>query len=816
MPVIGPPPAGGDPAAYYAGVTAATALHVNAAANDGQTIQISNAAYRQLFSMTGGMVTFLPAGDPLPTTGSEPSPGAGSVVLQTWAVDITILKRDLPPGVPPMTAVLYLNVLPDTVRAALDPLVRMQPEPVLLIGWDRLVSPVNRVELEDRFLERLMLGQLAVFVPGGTVLGEMGLSDPANPASDGEFTLRLIDGAGSDLSPLLHLRGMPSYGGAQWTGHPLIGVLAAMAVPVNIYAQFVVWNLTAKVFEPLPAGIAVDLVDYNPGLPNNTLNTQNTDATGSVHFSFPDLQAAAGEQPDLFFLVHTNGANHAGNVLPNEWSTRGWKASDGSPGYYEDFTGVQLGDALHPLVFGIGLDLHVRFEYLHTPKASNDPAPQGVPVDIHVGRPPGNSRMQVRINEDGEIHCILFDVSGGDTIQFHLEFEIEDVAINLPRARVQMPQAGWTTSWDDADRKFYADNDRTSLGTQTTPEVVRITVNDRNVALYMLKIVRELSTFLFYMTNGGWAGVNNLVLFRTSISNHAYSWPVGEVNLPPNNHWDRSTIIHENSHQIMWQEVNFTSLGVGYEAIFGDLATYHFVSLLANSQHALIEGWAEFMEAVFAASSTPPYSVSTVQDGAGVIFPLGPPPHNRGESVEGAFANGLWALFQNQVVTPGVSANAHIPESATGDVSKPAPWIKNAAVRDRFLSMIWEPLRDMHPLANPTSTEMLNNIGVRNPAVWHQLRAELQTYNMAMAAPTLAAIAPAVGPTAGGQNVTLTGTNFVVGTTVTIGGAAAINIVVNSSTSLTADTPPGAVGAVDVIVTAPAGSATLAGGYTYA
>ena len=83
------------------------------------------------------------------------------------------------------------------------------------------------------------------------------------------------------------------------------------------------------------------------------------------------------------------------------------------------------------------------------------------------------------------------------------------------------------------------------------------------------------------------------------------------------------------------------------------------------------------------------------------------------------------------------------------------------------------------------------------------------------ASPTITGISPNNGPEAGGTTVTITGTNLTGANAVTFGGAAGTGIVVNSATSITATTPPGAAGAVDVVVTTPGGSATLTGGFTY-
>src|SRR5205085_11196199 len=70
-------------------------------------------------------------------------------------------------------------------------------------------------------------------------------------------------------------------------------------------------------------------------------------------------------------------------------------------------------------------------------------------------------------------------------------------------------------------------------------------------------------------------------------------------------------------------------------------------------------------------------------------------------------------------------------------------------------------------------------------------------------APTVSNINPNSGTTAGGTSVTITGTNFVSGATVKLGGTAATGIVVSNSTTITATTPAHAAGTADVVVTNP-------------
>ena len=63
--------------------------------------------------------------------------------------------------------------------------------------------------------------------------------------------------------------------------------------------------------------------------------------------------------------------------------------------------------------------------------------------------------------------------------------------------------------------------------------------------------------------------------------------------------------------------------------------------------------------------------------------------------------------------------------------------------------------------------------------------------------------------------MTITGTNFAAGATVTFGGTAATNVSVVNSTTITATTPAGSAGAVTVTVTVNGQSGSLANGFTY-
>ena len=87
----------------------------------------------------------------------------------------------------------------------------------------------------------------------------------------------------------------------------------------------------------------------------------------------------------------------------------------------------------------------------------------------------------------------------------------------------------------------------------------------------------------------------------------------------------------------------------------------------------------------------------------------------------------------------------------------------------------------------------------------------------APAAPTISLVSPNSGTTAGGTSVTITGTGFQSGATVTFGGTASPLVSFHSATQLTALTPARSAGLVNVVVTNPdAQSAKAINAFTFA
>src|SRR5690606_32483979 len=102
---------------------------------------------------------------------------------------------------------------------------------------------------------------------------------------------------------------------------------------------------------------------------------------------------------------------------------------------------------------------------------------------------------------------------------------------------------------------------------------------------------------------------------------------------------------------------------------------------------------------------------------------------------------------------------------------------------------------------------------VTNPDGQTDTLASAYTYQ---AAPTLTSISPTAGALGGSTTLTLTGTGFLTGAAVTVGGSACGSVTVVNSTTITCSTPVHAAGTVDVVIANADGqSATLASSYTY-
>jgi len=83
-----------------------------------------------------------------------------------------------------------------------------------------------------------------------------------------------------------------------------------------------------------------------------------------------------------------------------------------------------------------------------------------------------------------------------------------------------------------------------------------------------------------------------------------------------------------------------------------------------------------------------------------------------------------------------------------------------------------------------------------------------QTFTTLVAAPTITGVLPTTGPTTGSTSVIITGTYLTASTAVKFGNTNADNYVVNSATQITAISPAGTIGTVDITVTTAGGTSS--------
>jgi len=115
----------------------------------------------------------------------------------------------------------------------------------------------------------------------------------------------------------------------------------------------------------------------------------------------------------------------------------------------------------------------------------------------------------------------------------------------------------------------------------------------------------------------------------------------------------------------------------------------------------------------------------------------------------------------------------------------------------------------------PSASTGSVNVTVTNEDGQTAILVDTFTYIQAPA-PTVTSANPSTGFTTGGTAVTVSGSNFADGAIISFGANQATNVTFFNSTTLTADTPSGSIGAVDVTVAnIDDQSGTLTNGFTY-
>jgi hypothetical protein len=700
-----------------------------------------------------------------------------------------------------MTSSIYINIDPASVRTALTPLVNIVNVRILDKSWSETETSDPATELlsakQAKYLDRLMLGEKFVPVDGGYQLGELGLNAALNP----EFTLKFIDGTAiTNISPVLYIRNMPVFDDPnKWTDHPMITSTSAFTSPLEIYIKFEVWNPSSVDFPSNAAYIGVDqnievkLMDYDPISGDDELASAFTNANGVVHFSLASLPLdSGGGNPDLYFkIINPTCAAITEFTLPVEWSTANtgltsvtfWNSSDGTPGYFPDFGGVQLGNAVTPITYRIGMDYHLRLKYFNITSTAEN-FTKGIKVELLKESVGFTNILETNFtDQNGEIHNITFNALPESDLLFRIHYNIEDIAINLKTTNVYLDKTSennqtnyWYTNSDDEPVKLYfEDNRNTSLfdisSSQNNIPLEYIFKNElkRSYSFYFLKIVREIHEFLHYFTNGDWQGREiNLRQFHflDPFNTLPTSFPNGIINYTKNeNQWTRSTIVHEYFHQVMWQESNYTNGDIAGQFLydgFSDFDFYHSPDRITNVNQSLTEGWAYALESVFEPSQQ--YLKLTQLSPTTTLNPLSLSELNKGLTSEGAYGNTIYNVFWKYVV--GTNFNyGQILESSNGDLINKNTWMTSAnqsLMSSNFISLIWNPLKNLSSMtswSNKTTQVFLQSMLSNNVAIEHKLRGEMYRWNLMVEIPILNSLLPASAPS--NALITITGDFFI-------------------------------------------------------
>lgn len=894
------------------------------------SVSDSGASPLPLLAVAKSMAKFIPEGEQVAVLADlsleAPAPG-GALFLQLLPAETIHLASQLTPvGVAPYAYVFYSHVNAQSVESNLKNILAHHVDShritqqalrqVLLEIGVELPPGADLPHLQELYLTRFMLGQVHILVDAGKEIGQAELVSSSEPHTKRRFVLQYYGLRSRDadlvhplmeISPLLPLRNLPIYSDASgaptdvWDGHPLIAQLRNQTAPFEAHLQFVVCDVRSQPPQhvPLPAGINVALM-VTGTLWDKEIARETTDGSGVVRFQIADLgAAAANEYPDIYFEVRTQGIIHAGHSMPDKWSTQGWLATDDkTPGWYKKFAGTGIGFTHQPVILHIGVELHVGFQYrvdpssaerrqenpvpLNSIKKNPFPFPEGVFMEVTTSmsnelNPFGAVKQQ--LDQSGEIHTVLFDVSNNDIIAYRmLGFAIEDASINLHRAEAVDPleisstlasPLRWFSRQAFPGQTMHPLQGKTHVGTVADVENVelkdqRFQDNRFRAAIYLFKNLREWSVALHHLTGGAWPGITNLTIgIRAPAA--AFSWPIGRINIPGDegvgnlygysSYWDRSTHIHELSHQIVWQQTSLNGVQVGLRYLSQSDSAYsmhHTSDLKANPGHAFVEGWPAFMEALFSTTHSPPFSPSRFDTGLKPKGTLGPAfgnpvTFNTGFSVEGAFANAIYLILKraligvNHVPTEAPHHGTLIPESVDGNVASGTTWITDRIARQRFMDFIYTPL-SRFPDNKPTTEQYLRNIGAAIRADgtldWDEMLADIRTQNVLMGSPQLLRITPDTGPITG-QTVAING-DFFINNLLGIGSNSGENtkvlfdgnpvpsprigppagVKVINTKKLEVTTPTASSSAhgrtVDVTVKTLAGTVTLPNAYTYA
>jgi hypothetical protein len=771
MPIIGPPPAGSGeaPADYYSG------LHVTVTARQldnrlGMEISISDTAHATVYAVCGGVVSFIPAGNTIPSPDNQIAPKGGALVLKAWADDFIKHKKNSP-GNKRAASYIYLNV--DVLASQIKAAVATVKHRALKKFWKHnatLPLPDDDETLRDFYqTDGVMKGLAWVFVDGGTPLGKAVADNPVHAA---KFWMQNLsaDGPQVYLSPASTIRAVPQVDptlpSGRWAGHPLLAEVAKFPLPAEFYLKFTIWNPKADVRDYSPIdNAAVSLIQAGAS-GDKAIADGQTDPSGVVHLSYPDISKLPPGERKLHFKIDLQGKklhyNRKTNTLTTFpmpfWSTKKWRSADGVYSLSEyDFAGSGIGTAKAPAEFRVGLDFHVRFRRKDSISGATVQFPQYSHVRVYT-RDDNSDAADFVTDKTGAIDGVIYDANPFGSIYFEVQYASIRLAAGVVSRRAY---------FESVANSAYVDAEVPLLALPSDSRDLEVTNELQSDAIYILQCFEEACALVDYLSpppeklvwNGedtnpigkglklsywnGRVSVTPTETFddgpvkrkKTYIRYRQKDWSAGDSRGDKSSMRDIA-IFHELGHAVNhWLTLALSELPILDEksAAFKD---GHDAETDSNSYFAFSEGFAAFFDTLFtgyySAFSRTLFSGGKIQADLDTMLSnfvgrsaFGKPSEENGYTVEGAFAAALYLIVNSHVAGRD---NKHpvslVRTSGDCDVVAANPWLKESGVKERFKKMIWGPFMSLADDTAPgvttpdTTVKFVQAVKATNPDLW--------------------------------------------------------------------------------------------------
>ncbi len=716
-------------------------------------ISLKGGVATEQFAMITGMLCYLRPGDILrdgafsftanvPTVviktlpGNEPAKLAKVIPIPCYVIYENVnqkqLKQDLVAAGGPIDRVLNIQALVMEIMQRRSLQVGFGFE----AGDKQKLATRLRKTLTDRLLKSLLPapgenrnGLVTIQVLAGEWIGEF----------NSELTLSLVKltkrrGAPATVSyidPTQCFKALAQLE-SRLQQHPLALWAIKQQQSLSFVLRFEYWRVADKKYKPIDWGpnASVKINNDIPLLPTvGSLNPR-----GEITLVIPKNKYQTLIGSKLYFVVDLNEHFIGTTKLPQQWRSTGKYDVNGMPGFFEKFQGVSLGNAAEPLVFRLGVHIHVQLLYQDGYRreydkhiAENASArvirfhgislkrknqygrlrrfPPGVKVGIS-GKT-NSVTSYCRTDANGVIDTWLPDMTV-QPMAIKVFTDIEIPSIGLKRTVVANSyldfisiRSATAMSWETEARLARGMNE--TLGkTGNGPQVIRLPDTDRHIvfrnAVFTLKKVLEMHRWLNYMTKDGpgstplWQAKPLTIglhdkpksWFRGITSNARIFGKQLAINIyvdPQRKLVSLSTIAHEYGHFV--QSVAWESTETVWNRVATSLGFDPHSKKVINEFTALIEGWAPFFSLVFDHKSyeSPPRKFSL--------------PRNSGEKIEDAVAHAIFDLYQYEML-PAALKDKTVGDSENGDISAiPHGYCNGTAYYPKFNQYLWVPFTQL-------------------------------------------------------------------------------------------------------------------------